>query len=103
MVRVRKFAPAATTSNEFFSGRKSLEERHRVPILIEDLSYEIEGEKKQTIGLLASVTTFFQHGKLSAIMGPSGAGKTTLLDICACRKTRGVIKRRSEIRNGKSE
>ena len=91
MVRVRKF-PAATTSNEFFSGRKSLEERHRVPILIEDLSYEIEGEKKQTIGLLASVTTFFQHGKLSAIMGPSGAGKTTLLDICACRKTRGVIK-----------
>ena len=38
-----------------------------------------------------NVSTVFENGSMSAIMGPSGAGKTTLLDILSCRKTRGVI------------
>ena len=41
--------------------------------------------------LLDNVSTVFENGAMSAIMGPSGAGKTTLLDIVSCRKTRGEI------------
>ena len=54
----------------------------------------VEGRKnnKGTVRLLDNVSTVFENGAMSAIMGPSGAGKTTLLDIVSCtRKTRGEI------------
>ena len=68
--------------------------RHSTPVVVDSVCFDIvEGRKnnKGTVRLLDNVSTVFENGAMSAIMGPSGAGKTTLLDIVSCRKTRGEI------------
>ena len=81
----------SSSASEFFS--KNGRERHSTPVVVDAVCFDIEGKSKSTppIRLLDKVSTVFENGSMSAIMGPSGAGKTTLLDIVSCRKTLGVI------------
>ena len=83
----------SSSASEFFSKTKT---RHSTPVIVDSVCYDIPGTKSSSpnsseniIRLLDNVSTVFENGSMSAIMGPSGAGKTTLLDILSCRKTRG--------------
>ena len=86
----------SSSASEFFSKTKT---RHSTPVIVDSVCYDIPNGTKsssspnssENIRLLDNVSTVFENGSMSAIMGPSGAGKTTLLDILSCRKTRGVI------------
>mmetsp|Transcript_26237 Transcript_26237/g.84909 ORF Transcript_26237/g.84909 Transcript_26237/m.84909 type:complete len:643 (+) Transcript_26237:1911-3839(+) len=55
-------------------------------VAVKGLSYTV----KKDLKILDNVTTMFETGQLTALMGGSGAGKTSLLDLIAGRRsTRG--------------
>ena len=61
-------------------------------VALTDIKYTVErGKKKGPLTILDQITTSFQPGRLTALMGPSGGGKTTLLDVAAGRKNSGKI------------
>ncbi|KAL8901093.1 MAG: hypothetical protein Q9207_005380, partial [Kuettlingeria erythrocarpa] len=69
---------------------KSLDERQRVTVSLQNYSLDIQKRdrllrKSIEKSILKPVTTVFEPGVLNVIMGPSGSGKTSLLNLMANR------------------
>ncbi|KAL8760729.1 MAG: hypothetical protein Q9184_003109 [Pyrenodesmia sp. 2 TL-2023] len=69
---------------------KSLDERQRVTVSLQNYSLDIQKRdrllrKSIKKSILKPVTAVFEPGVLNVIMGPSGSGKTSLLNLMANR------------------